>query len=115
MPRRSKAAPAVLPATERTTLESMVEDLGGDVRALGDRVEVLRIAIDDLRQELEWVTRNLSRLAPQTAQPVRSMSADPLAEDFAINRVRQSDIQSAASLAVASATSKASAEPGRLF
>lgn len=90
-PRRS---PASAP-DESTRLEDAVENLTGEVRTLSEQVEILRIAIDDLRSELEFAIRNLPREPWVPTQPLVSMPKNPLAPEFPINRRRREDVPAA--------------------
>ncbi|MCI0740056.1 MAG: hypothetical protein L0Y72_13505 [Gemmataceae bacterium] len=69
-----------------------MEGLAGEVRTLSEQVEVLRIAIDDLREELQFAIRNLPREPWVPTQPLVSMPRDPLAEPFPVNRTRREDL-----------------------
>lgn len=88
---RSKPPPAA-PPEEPVGLEDAVVDLTAEVKGLASQVEVLRIAIDDLRSELEFAIRNLPREPWVPTQPLVSMPKDPLAEPFPVNRTRREDV-----------------------
>ena len=61
MPRARRSSPR--PTSDPPSLEQVVEDLTVEVEKLTGQVEVLRISIDDLRQEVEWAIRNIYRPA----------------------------------------------------
>jgi hypothetical protein len=70
-------------------LEVVVEDLTVEVEKLTGQVEVLRIAIDDLRTEVEWAIRNIYRPAwAPTQDPGNGSHAVPT--DAKIERVDHS-------------------------
>lgn len=79
-------------ASEPASLEDAVVDLGAEVSTLSQHVEVLRIAIDDLRQELEFAIRNMPREPWVPTQPVISMPRDPLSDSFPVNPTRREDV-----------------------
>lgn len=56
-------------------LEIVVDELSGEVQRLADQVEVLRIALDDFRSEVEWAARNL--LCRQHWAPLQSATNLP--------------------------------------
>ena len=55
---------------------SFVVDLTEEVKTLAGQVEVLRIAVDDLRQEVEWALRNVHRPAWTPTPVLGSMPRD---------------------------------------
>jgi hypothetical protein len=65
------------------TLEALLDA----VEHLAQQVRVLTAAVDDLTTEVQWRNRNLP--ASDIPQPfmLRSMPADPCADDWALNRV----------------------------
>jgi cell division septum initiation protein DivIVA len=65
---------------------AMREEIVASIEALTEEVEVLRDAIDELREELQWAVRNERPLR------ITSMSADPCAKDFRINAVPKETI-----------------------
>jgi DNA-binding winged helix-turn-helix (wHTH) protein len=89
-PRAKNSPPR--PTVEQPTLEDAVGGLADQVGTLTQHVEVLRIAIDDLRQELEFAIRNLPREPWVPTQPLISMSRDPAAGDFVVNRTRREEV-----------------------
>jgi hypothetical protein len=88
-----KSTPPPAPAPEEHDgLEESVHDLACEVSTLSQQVETLRVAIDDLREELQFAIRNLPREPWVPVQPVVSMPRDPLADPFTINRTRREDV-----------------------
>jgi len=102
-------------------LEDAVVDLTAEVRTLAQHVEVLRIAVDDLRQELEFALRNWRRHDWVPTQPLTSLPRDPMIEDFVVNRTRREDVPSdpsgmaPAPVAPPAPTREADAGLGELF
>ena len=86
-PNRLDAQPVPSPS-----LEDAVIALTDEVRGLSQQVEVLRIAIDDIRQELEFAIRNFPREPWVPTQLVVSLPRDPLADPFPVNRTRREDL-----------------------
>ena len=74
-------------------LQATREDLG-TVRELTQEARVLRDSIDDARQEIEWIVRNMQRPAWAPTPSITSMPKDPLAEDFheRVNRFTAKDL-----------------------
>ena len=75
------------------------DDLAGDVSKLADEINLLRIAIDELREELVWAVRNgrtASTSAPRDRH-IASLPLDPTADDFA-DRVNTVDADKVAEL-----------------
>jgi len=76
-------------------MPAAIEALTAQVEALTNQVEVLRQVLDEVREDLQWVLQNdkLGR-ASTPCQPVRvtSMSKDPCAADWEINRVSPDDL-----------------------
>lgn len=64
-----------------------VEGLAQQVRTLTDSAQVLTAAIDDVRQEIEWATRNLGRPAWVPTSAETHIPADGVAENVAIHPV----------------------------
>lgn len=64
------------------------------IRELRDEIHVLRMALDELREEVQWANRNGERGAQSLPKPfvLTSMPLDPAAEDWEINRVKPSDL-----------------------
>lgn len=67
------------------------DELTHVVRRLADEVHILRLTLDELREELQWANRNHGDETYQVTPPfrLRSMPLDPAAPDFAarLNRV----------------------------
>lgn len=72
------------------------EELLDAVQALADEVRVLRQALDEFREEVQYAVRNLIETpgALQHARPLTSMPIDPAAPDFAarVNRFTPADL-----------------------
>jgi hypothetical protein len=72
------------------------EELLDAVQALTDEVRVLRHAVDELREEIQYAVRNLIDMPEvmQHARPLTSMPIDPAAPDFAerVNRLTPADL-----------------------
>jgi hypothetical protein len=58
-------------------------DLAEVVQGLRDEVRVLRQALDELREEVQWANRNGVDLRRLERFRLRSMPADPAADDWA--------------------------------
>ncbi len=75
----------------KSALEAEV--LGDLVQSLADEVKVLRNAVDELREELQWANHNVfggNRLLEN--RRVHSFSLDPPRLDFAVNTVEQGTV-----------------------
>jgi hypothetical protein len=70
--------------SQREKDEETASDLAAAVERLTDEVQVLRQAVDDLREELVWELRQLRSEAGPKPPPfhLTSMPLDPLAPDF---------------------------------
>ena len=102
MPRPKQSATP--PAATETAGQEQITELIAAVDALTEKlecleplvgqVETLRIAIDDLREEVAWATRNMFRPAWTPTPQVTSLPKDPLAEDFheRVNRFTAQDL-----------------------
>jgi hypothetical protein len=78
MPRSINAPPAETVSDER------LSDLQDSVQSLAHHVEVLREAIDDVREELQWALRNLDRFSDLPMHSLlKSMASDPAAPSWA--------------------------------
>ena len=82
-------------------------DLTDAVLILTEQVRMLRLAVDEIGEELGWAirTRVLDRLPPPSPARITSLPLDPLAENFHehINAVTPADLP-ADELPVSSAT-----------
>jgi hypothetical protein len=104
------ATPAAVQSIER--LASAVEQLSDDIcglmevveqgsllKSLVEEVRTLRIAIDDIRAEIEWAARNLMRARDPHpgASAVTSMAADPADPRWAekLNQLSAKDLPAA--------------------
>ena len=62
------------------------------VQTLAEELKVLRIAVDELHEELQWANRNVHRDDGNEDRPlggrrIHSFSLDPTSPDFAVNTV----------------------------
>jgi hypothetical protein len=73
------------------------EDWLDALRELRDEIHVLRIALDELREEVQWANRNGDRSGQRLPRPfvLTSMPLDPTAENWEINRVKPGDLPEA--------------------
>jgi hypothetical protein len=114
---RSKT-PLPRSSTDPSLLE-VVTQLADQVKELSGQVEVLRNAIDEIREEFAWAIRN-DKIGTRTddhwrpVMHVTSMPKDPLAEDFGdrLNRVVPADLPPPKSTPE---TSTSPSTPGELF
>jgi hypothetical protein len=77
-----------MPKGRSSSLAEAQADLIGVCGELRDEIEVLRMAIDELREEIQTAVRNVYS-TPLPARRITSMPSDPCADDFAarVNRV----------------------------
>ena len=79
----------------KKSAEPAVPDLVDAVSLLSEELQVLRIVIDELREEVQWKNQNLdvdgSRLA---GRRIQSCSLDPTSRNFEVNSVDQKTIAS---------------------
>jgi hypothetical protein len=69
-------------------------DLGEAVTLLAEELKVLRIVIDELREELQWKNQNRDTdFSLLTSRPIHSCSLDPTSRDFAVNSVSQETVE----------------------
>ena len=75
--------------------DDRVEQLTECVAELSEQIEALISEVDELRDELQWRNRNARFDECGCSTPFRltSMSLDPVADDFRINRVDESTIE----------------------
>lgn len=81
----------------RKTVQSLseeVRDLREAVTGLSDQIKVLRIALDEIFDELGWAAQNDKLRVPYPA-PLTSMPLDPLAADWELNRMSAADLSPA--------------------
>lgn len=80
--------------------------LSDEVRQLTEEVRVLRMAVDELREEIQWGNRNRGDASHEQFTPVRiwSLPLDPADEDFGerINRVPPQTVEALRAEAVGS-------------
>jgi hypothetical protein len=77
------------------TLTQQVEALSGHVDTLAQRIQILTLAVDDVREELGWALNNDKfRGEPPPPMHITSLPRDPLAADFGeqINRFSAADL-----------------------
>jgi len=95
------------------------DELAEVVEALTAEVRVLRNAVDELREEIQYATNNLPdrREPPLPHRRIVSMPLDPLAEDFGerINAVSPDDLPDAEPEPESPPQSPTSPRPGELF
>lgn len=72
-------------AHRRTAAAHEEDSLGAALGELRDEIRVLRMAIDDLREEVAWANQNPPQPLPDARSPYRlvSMPRDPTDDDFA--------------------------------
>jgi len=100
--------------------ESQAEHLIGSILQLRDEVHVLREAIDELREELQYLVRNPDHSAAREQLPrlrVTSLASDPTAEDFGerINVVPKEKLDELRENAILPPTQQQASSQGRLF
>ena len=71
---------------------SQVDLLPDIVQTLADELKVLRIAVDELREELQWANHNVPADDRGDhrwlhGRRIRSFAVDPASRDFAVNSV----------------------------
>lgn len=73
---------------------STESELASAVRELTQEVAVLRMAIDELREEVQWNNHNSRiELRPLTGRRIQSCSLDPTARDFEVNTVDAATVE----------------------
>jgi hypothetical protein len=76
------------------TSPSAESDLGEAVTLLTEELKVLRIVIDELREELQWKNQNRDTDSSLlSGRPIHSCSLDPTSRDFAVNSVPQEAVE----------------------
>ncbi len=79
--------------TEKATTAQELGELRAAIDHLSDRIHVLTQAVDVLSDEVGWRNNQLrDDFAPAPVMPLTSMPADPLSEDWELNRVRAEDL-----------------------
>jgi len=68
------------------------EVLADVVQSLSDELKVLRMAVDELREELQWANHNVHRGGDGdgrwlNGRRIHSFSLDPTSQDFSVNAV----------------------------
>ena len=70
------------------TSPSAESELIDAVSLLAEELKVLRIVIDELREEVQWRNQNHDTESSfLTGRPIHSCSLDPTSRDFAVNSV----------------------------
>lgn len=70
------------PRNHRSSAEA-IENLRQEIADLRDHIRVLTDVLDEIRDELHWVTRNgLPRGEPPPSLVLKQMAADPCAPDW---------------------------------
>lgn len=79
-----------------TQTSESLRDLTAVLQAIADEMQLIREALDEIREELSWANRNTPAAPPFR---LTSMSADPTAPDWAerLNRFTPADLPEAAS------------------
>lgn len=81
--------------TRNKSSESATPELLDAVSILADELKILRIVIDELREEVQWSNHNRdsdgSRLA---SRPIHSCSLDPTSRNFEVNTIDQETLES---------------------
>lgn len=69
-------------------------DLASAVTELTQEVAVLRMATDELREEVQWNNHNSrTEMPPLTERRIQSCSLDPTARDFEVNTVDAATVE----------------------
>ena len=68
------------------------------VQMLAEELKVLRIAVDELREELQWANHNVHRVDGNDerwlgSRRIHSFSLDPTSSDFAVNSVSPGTVE----------------------
>ena len=73
---------------------STESELASAVRELTQEVAVLRMAIDELREEVQWNNHNSrTEIRPLIERRIQSCSLDPTARDFEVNTVDAATVE----------------------
>lgn len=91
MPRPTKSSPAeAAPHGDPERIERLIDA----VETVSAQIELLRIVLDELREEFAWAVRNDRFRSPPHIVHVTSMAADPCASDWAerLNRVSPAEL-----------------------
>jgi hypothetical protein len=105
-PGKSKSKAKLTSQDKSPVSNQTVDELAYVVEQLIEQIVVLRQAIDEIGQDLQWAIRN-HVVEPHPAPSITSMPSDPLADDFAervntvpqevVERLRTEAVQEAAS------------------
>ena len=76
------------------TPQSSESELVDALQMLIDEVRVLRDAVDELREEVQWANHNHRDESRYWVGPrIRSCSLDPTSPDFAVNKVDEATVE----------------------
>ena len=76
------------------TQPSPESELADAVQMLAEELKVLRLVVDELREELQWANQNYHDDSPWLAGPrIQSCSLDPTCSDFAVNTVDEATVE----------------------
>ena len=70
--------------SKQQTTESQLADV---VQSLTEEILVMRMAIDDLTEEIQWANQNRRESRFMTGRRIHSCSLDPTSKDFTVNSV----------------------------
>ena len=69
-------------------------ELADAVQMLAEELKVLRLVVDELREELQWANQNYHDDRLWLAGPrIQSCSLDPTCSDFAVNSVDEATVE----------------------
>ena len=76
------------------TSPSSETELIDAVSLLTEELKILRIVIDELREEVQWENQNRDTESSRlTSRRIHSCSLDPTSRDFAVNSVSQETVE----------------------
>lgn len=77
--------------TRKATTKS---ELARVVEVLTDEIRVLREAVDELREEVQWANHNHPHESPASAgRHIQSCSLDPTSSNFEVNTVDEATVE----------------------
>ena len=76
----------------KTDSASVESELFETIKLLTDEVRLLRIVIDELREEVQYGNHNAESV-PLPSRRIQSCSLDPASRDFAVNTVDEATIE----------------------
>ena len=78
----------------RKTPQPPQSELADAVQMLTEELKVLRMVVDELREEVQWANQNHHDESPILAgRRIRSCSLDPCSTDFAVNTVDEATVE----------------------